>query len=197
MNTIYPVILAVPDADRQRRGREKVQRLSALARGAAKLSAGFAGIQLGELVKSSDGVPLPVDGYYWSLSHKTEYVAGVVAVFPIGLDIEKIKPCMPGLHRMLADDTEWELGGGRNDVLFFRYWTAKEAVLKSVGVGLGGLSRCRIVRIVDADHLVLCYDHKEYVVSQYRFNGHIAAVTAHPDIRWTVMDIPDVFVNPE
>jgi 4'-phosphopantetheinyl transferase len=197
MNAIYPVILAVPEADRRLRGREKVLRLSALARQAVKLSAGFSGICLGELMKSSDGVPLPTDGCHWSLSHKTEYVAGVAADFPIGLDIEKIKPCMPGLHRMLADDTEWKLGGGQDDFLFFRYWTAKEAVLKAMGIGLSGLSRCRIVRIVDADHLALSYDCKEYFVAHYCFNGHIAAVSAHPHIRWTVQEIADEFVNPE
>jgi len=36
---IYPVILAVPEADRQLRGRDKVVRLSALARKAVQLSA--------------------------------------------------------------------------------------------------------------------------------------------------------------
>ena len=105
------------------RGRDKVIRLSSLARQAVQLSASQSGVKLGELMKSPEGAPLPVGGYFWSLAHKTEYVAGVVADFPIGVDIEKIRPCAPGLYRMAADETEWNLGGGAGDLLFFRYWT--------------------------------------------------------------------------
>ena len=76
-----------------------------------------------------------------------------MADFPIGLDIEKIRPCAPGLYRMAADEAEWSLGGAADDLLFFRYWTAKEAVLKSLGIGLAGLSKCRVIRIVDDHHL--------------------------------------------
>ncbi len=107
-------------------------------------------------------------------------MAGVVADFPIGVDIEKIRPCAPGLYRMAADETEWKLGEKADDLLFFRYWTAKEAVLKSVGIGLQGLSRCRIIEIVDDHHLTLSYKHQDFNVEQFYFNGHIAAILAHP-----------------
>jgi 4'-phosphopantetheinyl transferase len=170
------------------RGRDKVVRLSSLARKAVQLSAGQSGVNLGELVKSPEGAPLPVGGYFWSLAHKTEYVAGVVADFPIGVDIEKIKPCAPGLYRMAADEAEWKLGGGAGDLLFFRYWTAKETVLKTLGIGLTGLSQCRIIQIVDAHHLKLSCKHHEFDVAQFYFNGHIAAILAHPDIRWLIQD---------
>ena len=186
---IYPVILAVPEADRQLRGRDKVVRLSALARQAVQLSASQSGIKLGELMKSPEGAPLPVGGYFWSLAHKTEYVAGVVADFPIGMDIEKIRPCAPGLYRMTADESEWKLGETVSDLLFFRYWTAKEAVLKSVGIGLKALSQCRVIEIVDDHHLMLSYKHQEFNVEHFYFNGHIAAILAHPAIRWMVQDI--------
>ena len=180
----------MPEADRLLRGRDKVIHLSVLARQAVQLSARQCGIQLGELMKSPEGSPLPAGGYFWSLAHKTEYVAGVVADFPIGVDIEKIRPCAPGLYRMAADEAEWKLGGGAGDLLFFRYWTAKEAVLKSVGIGLQGLSKCRIVKIVDEHHLILSYKRSEFDVEHFYFNGHIAAILAHPDIQWTVQDIP-------
>jgi len=170
------------------RGRDKVIRLSALARQAVQLSASQCGIRLGELMKSPEGAPLPVGGYFWSLAHKTEFVAGVVADFPIGVDIEKIRPCAPGLYRMAADEAEWKLGGGAGDLLFFRYWTAKEAVLKSLGIGLTGLSQCRIIQIVDDHHLKLSCKHNEFDVAQFYFNGHIAAILAHSDIQWLVQD---------
>ena len=171
------------------RGRDKVLRLSSLARHAVQLSANQSGVKLGELIKSPEGAPLPSGGYFWSLAHKTEYVAGVVADFPIGLDIEKIRPCAPGLYRIAADETEWKLAETADDPLFFRFWTAKEAVLKSAGIGLRALSRCRVIEIVDDQHLILSYNHQAYDVEHFYFNGHIAAILSHPDIRWTVQDI--------
>jgi 4'-phosphopantetheinyl transferase len=140
------------------------------------------------LLKSPEGAPLPAGGYFWSLAHKSERVAGVVADFPIGLDIEKIRPCAPGLYRMAADAAEWSLGVSADDLLFFRFWTAKEAVLKSLGIGLSGLSKCRVIRIVDDHHLMLTYKHQEFLVAHFYFNGHIAAILAHPVIRWVVQD---------
>lgn len=170
------------------RGRDKVLRLSSLARHAVQLSASQIGVKLGELIKSQEGAPLPSGGYFWSLAHKTEYVAGVVADVPIGLDIEKIRPCAPGLYRIAADETEWKLAEMADDLLFFRYWTAKEAVLKSAGIGLKALSRCRVIEIVDDHHLMLSYNHHAYDVEHFYFNGHIAAILSHPDIRWRVQN---------
>jgi len=188
VKVIYPVILAVPEADRRLRGRDKVVRLSSLARQAVQLSANQSGIRLGELTKSPEGVPLPVGGYFWSLAHKTAYVAGVVADFPIGLDIEKIRPCAPGLFRMTANETEWKLEGTVTDLLFFRYWTAKEAVLKSVGIGLKALSQCRVIEIVDDRHLMLSYKNQKYGIEHFYFNDHIAAIISHPSVQWIVQD---------
>jgi len=170
------------------RGRDKVIRLSSLARQAAQLSASRSKIKLGELMKSPEGVPLPNGEYFWSLTHKTEYVAGVVADFPIGMDIEKIRPCAPGLYRMTADDAEWKLGETVSDQLFFRFWTAKEAVLKSLGIGLKALSKCRVVEVLDDHHLVLSYKQLEFDVEHFYFNGHIAAILTHPAIEWMVQD---------
>jgi phosphopantetheinyl transferase len=87
---------------------------------------------------------------------------------------------------MTADEQEWKLGGTIADLLFFRYWTAKEAVLKSVGTGLKSLSKCRIIEIVDDRHLLLSYEHQAFNVEHFYFNGHIAAILAHPAIRWMV-----------
>jgi 4'-phosphopantetheinyl transferase len=141
------------------------------------------------MVKSPEGAPLPNGEYFWSLAHKTDYVAGVVADFPIGMDIEKIRPCAPGLYHMTADDAEWKLGETVSDQLFFRYWTAKEAVLKSVGIGLKALSKCRVIEVLDDRHLMLSYKQKEFDVEHFYFNGHIAAILAHPAIEWMVQGL--------
>jgi len=60
------------------------------------------------------------------------------------------------LFRKTGTDAEWALGGGApNDHLFFRYWTHKEAVLKTSGAGFREFSQCRVRRAVD-DNIGMC-----------------------------------------
>ena len=69
------------------------------------------------------------DGHtYWSLSHKSRYVAAVVGPTPVGIDLEEIVPRSEGLHDHVAREEEWALAD-RSWETFFRYWTAKEAVM--------------------------------------------------------------------
>ena len=143
-DTIFPVILAVPAANWQLKGREKTVSLSGHARRALQLSARKSGIILAELLKEENGAPLPFSGNYWSLTHKSDYVGGVVAGFRIGIDIERIRPIQKALYRKTANDDEWRLSGEDPVQLFFRYWTAKEAVLKAAAVGLKDLTKCRV-----------------------------------------------------
>jgi 4'-phosphopantetheinyl transferase len=192
VDTIYPVILSVPEKDRLLRGRDKVARLSALARHAVTLSAQHARIKIDALMKSPEGVPLPSNGYHWSLSHKSEFVAGVAADFPVGLDIEKIRPCAPRLFQIIAGDDEWGLEPSMNDRLFFRFWTAKEAVLKSVGLGLKGLSQCRVNRISGDRFMELTFGDQRFWVQHFYFNDHIGAVLAVSEICWMVQNHCDL-----
>ena len=90
----------------------------------------------GPLEKDKNGAPLPSKGTYWSLTHKSANVAAVVAPRPVGIDIEVLRPCNPNLYQRIASAEEWDLAATVSDKNFFRYWTAKEAVLKAVGKGL-------------------------------------------------------------
>lgn len=178
--TLYPVILAVSEPDRALKGRDKVRRLSQLARLALGQSCRISGLQLHHLPKDEDGVPLPVGGIHWSLSHKSEVVGGVAAPMPVGIDLETLRPINGALMDRVADAREWRLaGGGQNERNFFRFWTAKEAVLKAEGKGFAGLSRCRIVKIVDAAHMVLSFDDRRWPVVHLWFDNHVAAITSH------------------
>ncbi|MBW2619724.1 MAG: 4'-phosphopantetheinyl transferase superfamily protein [Deltaproteobacteria bacterium] len=183
---IYPVILPVPDKEQQLKGREKVSFLSKHAREALEISAKKSHIKLSELKKDEKGVPLPFNGHYWSLTHKLKYVAAVIAPAPIGIDIEKIRPCSKALFKKTAHDNEWELSDTDPFILFYRYWTSKESVLKASGTGIKDLSKCRIIQIIDDNHLVIDYRNQEWLIEHFYFDEHIASIVKNDfDVEWT------------
>jgi 4'-phosphopantetheinyl transferase len=183
---IYPVILPVPDKEQQLKGREKVSFLSKHARKALEISAKKSGIKLSDLKKDEKGVPLPFNGHYWSLTHKLKYVAGVIAPAPIGIDIEKIRHCSKALFKKTANDNEWELSDTDPFILFYRYWTSKESVLKTSGTGIRDLSKCRIIHIIDDNHLVIDYGNKKWLIEHFYFDKHVASVVKNDfDVEWT------------
>jgi len=191
LNTIYPVILSVPQNKKHLIGRKKVKYLSAYARDAIQLSAKKSHIIFSVITKDENGVPQPFNGSYWSLTHKSEYVGGVVAPAKIGIDIEKIKRCSKALFKRIADEKEWNLIRSRqidSKKLFFRYWTSKEAVLKALGTGFKDLSRCKIAQVVDDDNLVVNYKGNEWLVEHFFFRNYIASVVKNKfNIKWTLL----------
>jgi 4'-phosphopantetheinyl transferase len=174
---LHPVILAVPPDTRRLSGREKSLALRRQANAALVRSASLGGLSLGALHKGSRGQPLPSNGVYWSLSHTTDFVAAVAAPHRIGIDIERIAAFTAAVQDRVAGIREWELAPAVDETLFCRYWTAKEAVLKAVGVGLSGLSRCTVTGITD-ESLLLSYGPETWTVSHcVRAAGHLAAIT--------------------
>jgi len=185
---IFPVILAVPENERNLNGRKKVEALSARARFALEISSIKSGVNLGCLAKNEDGAPVPFDGNFWSVTHKSEYVGGVIARTETGIDIEKIKPCSKALCNKIADPGEWALSDSDREILFFRFWTSKEAVLKASGTGISGLSGCRIEKILSDNSIAVNYNNKRWEIRHHFFNGHIASVVANGfDIEWTIL----------
>jgi 4'-phosphopantetheinyl transferase len=183
---IYPVIMAVPDAVKALTPKERVKFLSRHARQALEVSAEKSSVRLDALVQDERNAPLPSNGVYWSITHKNEYVGGVVCPLPIGIDIEKICPRAKSLFRKTADEAEWALAD-ETFTTFFRYWTAKEAVLKAAGIGLRDLSKCRISRVLGTHHLDVEYDGNKWQMEHYFFNSHIASIVKNDFvIEWTI-----------
>ena len=189
---LHPVIMEVPPSIRELGGREKVQALRRHAREALNRSATYSGVALGALEKGDRGQPLPSLGNHWSLSHTTDYVAAVVAPYRIGIDIEKFRPFTEEMKALVGDEHEWRLAPVIDDTLFCRYWTAKEAVLKLVGTGLGGLSQCSIKEITDEHHLLVSYKFESWTVSHCsKAPLHLAAITAPAhQVEWHILE-PD------
>ena len=128
---------------------------------------------------------MPSNGWHWSVAHKPLFVAGVTGSEPLGIDIEPLRPRSSKLFRKIADQKEWRLGNEDEWLLFYRFWTAKEAVLKAVGMGLKGLSHCRVVAIDDPCRLSLAYKEKIWPVEQSMRYGHLAAVASEGlPVRW-------------
>lgn len=188
--TLFPVILPVPAEVAEFKPKDRVVFLSRHARQALRQSAQRSGIELKAPEKDENGVPLPSGGYYWSISHKTRYVCGVVAPQPIGIDIERIRAFSEGVFRKTASEKEWSLAEMETTSLmtFFRFWTAKEAVLKATGIGIRDLLKCRVCQIIDDRQLKLQYAGKDWLVEHYFYEDHVASIVKRSfQIKWTVV----------
>jgi 4'-phosphopantetheinyl transferase len=183
------VILAVPETARTLPPRERVAFLSRHARKALQISAAESDLTIGAALKDREGRPKPVEGIYWSLTHKPAYVGAIVARRRVGIDIESvIQRKTEALFDKVADSDEWALIGSRSWEGFHRYWTAKEAALKVDGTGLEGLSRCRVVAIRDANSLVVQIKRRRMTVEHFYFDGHIASVAKTAGtVHWTLL----------
>ena len=166
------------------------------ARNALAHSARLSQLTLGPLEKDDNGAPLPFNGVHWSLSHKSANVAAVVAPHPVGIDIEALRPTTANLHRRIASAAEWAMAPEVSDALFFRYWTAKEAVLKAVGKGLTALAHCRIHKIVDDTHMEVSYDGTIWRIAQYwTQDDHLVAVAGAGDLLEWHLTAPNMPVD--
>jgi hypothetical protein len=60
-------------------------------------------------------------------------------------------------------------------------------VLKASGTGIRDLSKCRIVQIIDHNHLVINYEDRKWLIEHFYFDGHIASVVKNDfDVEWTI-----------
>ena len=187
--TLFPVIIALSEAGHNLSGKEQAARLSRLAREALRVSAERSRVRLEELPMDEYGRPCLGWGNYWSVSHKPQCVAAVVSKERVGIDVEEIRPRSASLFDHVATQEEWQLKGKSWDT-FFRYWTAKEATLKAVGVGIGGgLKNCRTVSVPDENHIVLEYRGASFLVEQLRHKNHfVAVVKGDNQIEWVVVE---------
>ena len=186
---LNPVILPVPEGVQKFKPRDRVLYLSRHARRALERSAAKSGIRAGELLKDANGMPQPFDGTFWSITHKTQYVGGVVAPTPIGLDIERIRDFSRGLFRKTAVEQEWALANTEEKSLltFFRFWTSKEAVLKATGIGIKDLLKCKVRQILDERHLIIYYEGKDWLIEHFFYDRHIASIVQNSFcIDWTI-----------
>jgi 4'-phosphopantetheinyl transferase len=80
--------------------------------------------------------------WHFNLSHSGAYLLLALALVPVGVDIEQVRPerVRPALLQRVASSPEraWV---GTDARRFFQLWCAKEAVLKALGLGLAQLQQ--------------------------------------------------------
>ena len=185
MHHLYAVVHANPKGA-SLRGAERVAHQRRMAREALLRSAELSGAPTTGWEQDANRVPLPNDGWYWSISHKPLLAGAVISDAPVGIDIERIKPRgREDLWERLASADEWKVAGERSWEMFFRLWTAKEATLKANSRGIGGFEDCRIVAVPDNTHIQCDYNGTPWQIEQFYHAEHIAAVTAgEHDVQW-------------
>lgn len=212
---IHPVVIRIPFVAGLA-GPQKIDRQREFARRALEHSARLIGAPPGPWPATAERVPLPRDGFHWSISHKSRFAAAVVAREPVGIDIEELAPRGRDLSPALASDDEWHIlhqsrdrkGAGQNEpnrgriregaegnpyaidwASFFALWTAKEAALKANSKGIGGLKACRLSRIDARGRLVMTYAEHEFPIEHFSYGNHIAACLAGPArLLWHVIE---------
>ena len=159
-------------------GAERVRVQRAHARETLGLASDLAGGPAGPWPQEEDGGrPLPLEGWHWSISHDAHLTVGGLARVPVGVDTERIQERRLALaERVLSAEERVLLAHEEPALAFTRAWCAKEAVLKARGIGMAGLSRCRI-RAVEPERLLLGLDGEEWRVEQARVDDSVVAVT--------------------
>ena len=188
---LFPVVLKVPESIRELPLPRRGKALGELARKSVSLSAQRAGVSMTHFLKGDRGQPLSWYGVHWSLTHKPLYVAGVVSVCPVGIDIECIKPVSAGLFARICRKEEVVLFHGLSrETVFFKCFTAKEAVLKRHGMGLTALGSVWVRHVSDAGHLDVSYGNTFTRVEQFGVDGHLLSITGDgADVVWTKMQM--------
>ncbi len=190
--TLHPVLVPVPQVAAQRT-KDQVVWQRAASRAALARCAEIVGAPREGWRQNADRVPLPNEGFYWSVTHKRLWTGAVISNEPAGVDVEPLIERRRRTHDHVASPEEWALAGPDTWNTFYRVWTAKESTLKSHGRGIGRLRACHIMSADATVQMTLEYEGHVSRVEHYEFDGHLAAVLC--DNRTVVWHVePDVVV---
>jgi 4'-phosphopantetheinyl transferase len=185
---LCPVILA-NEKSRDVKGLERVERQRRRAIEALHCSERESGAELAVLEKDADDAPLASNGWHWSISHTSDFSAGIVSRARVGIDIESVSRRRLELVTAVASPTERELFPEFGAREFVRVWTAKEAVLKKAGIGLAELSAARVLSVPNDQCLIVAHRGRRHLAHQWEHDGHVAAISTDDagdlEVHWT------------
>jgi|CXWL01.1.fsa_nt_gi phosphopantetheinyl transferase len=107
-DAIHPVLIRIPFLS-DLTGPQRVERQRAFARMALDHAARLCGAPAGPWPQTPERVPIPQEGFFWSIAHKPRFAAAVIARAPVGIDIESIAPRTRDLSTAVASPEEWAL----------------------------------------------------------------------------------------
>ncbi|MCG3136416.1 MAG: hypothetical protein HJJLKODD_00249 [Phycisphaerae bacterium] len=206
MTPVYAILQSLPDPAEPLSGPQRVARQRTAARQVLVQLAQQIGAPLEGWRQNEGRVPLPNAGWYWSISHKPGMVAAAIDREPVGIDVELLQSRRStGVFQKIARSDEWARCGVVSEELqaamaeqsartqlwnvFFRLWTAKEAVLKANGRGVGEFDNCQIQKIIDMQQLSIEYQSQLWIVEQKIVRNHLAAVATNRRIvQWVISE---------
>ena len=115
-----------------------------------------------------------------SKTHTEGFAASAVSRTPLGIDAEWIHRPRLSAARESAGKSELEVLGSSSTPeasTLILLWTGKEAVLKKLGLGLTGLSRCRLVASSGAGELVYDFDGTRHDVTAHRIGDYWLSIS--------------------
>ncbi len=140
------------------------------------------GIDLtGDFAFNAYGKPyLPASPHvHFNLSHCACAAACAISSFPIGIDVETIRPVEDKLLRFVADDMEYAQVQAAADKAraFFQLWTAKESLLKLQGTGLRRQLKPLLAESEGSvEHLYFDYHSRGYMLSVCAYAGQLSGL---------------------
>ncbi|MAB78725.1 MAG: hypothetical protein CMJ89_05160 [Planctomycetes bacterium] len=164
-----------------------------LSRAAELSSAPFAGKKV-EFPRNEEGAPLPLEGWFWSLSHTRGLVCSTLAPRPIGIDVEWLERRRWRHTRDYFEGAvpgELDCVGGTDTLDVLTLWAAKESVLKRAGIGLSDLGRCPLVARIDDDCFLFEHRGQRVIVQRLIFGQHIIALAYGEGVPCKIVSIPE------
>lgn len=105
---------------------------------------------------NKDGQPLLLNlPYHLSISHCKDGICVAIDEYPIGIDIERVRPFNESLLNRAFSLSERQaiLSAQDSNSEFIRLWTRKEAFLKQQGLGIRGFDQLQSVPPLSANLL--------------------------------------------
>ena len=163
------------------RGQAGLDRLRRLSRLALADAIERVGAKTSLVQTSALGAPRASNGWYISKTHTKGLAAAAVCSTPIGIDGEWIGRPRLRAARESAQAAELSLLGtapSSEAESLVLLWTGKEAVLKRAGLGLTGISRCRLIDNLGDDRLLFELDGESYGVHAHRIGEYWLSVSS-------------------
>lgn len=138
---------------------------------------------------------------HFNLSHSGERVMCIMSEFPVGCDVEKLRPVKPGIAERYFSPAEVSALEAcktpeEHEALFFRLWTLKESFMKCTGLGFRlSMNTFSVSAGPEGTGLIQSADSAEYVLAErspgdgYQYAYCIRSRDNPLSINWKQIDL--------